>query len=375
MLARLQPDICNLCPHKYSSMFKLLSNLPKSTMMGCALLLALVGCVETENKQDEFWLFKGPIMGTQYTITVVLNQGVDIKSAASSSRHELERGVIQVLQTTNNIMSHYVNDSELSQLNREPPNTAVVVSPELMNILATSQRISEQSDGAFDVTLAPAIDAWGFGSAGEISERPSSESLESLRQRIGYKKYVVADNNVVKLAQGLTFNLSAIAKGFAVDQVSSYLTEHGFGNHLVDIGGELRASGKNPQHKDWRIGIEKPHILGGLRDVIELSNRAVATSGDYRNFVELNGQRFSHTIDSKSLSPVLHRLASISVVHESATEADALATAILAMGEVRGIEFARESNLSFYAMIREADDEYSVVMSDDLHPLLYDKGL
>ena len=354
-------------------MIKPAQNSFRYVLLGVIVIATLAACDIAKDKEDEFWLFKGPIMGTQYSITVVVNHNAESNPAIDMSRFELDKGVVEVMQATNQIMSHYISDSDLSLLNSEPSGTAVVVTPALATILAVSKRLSEQSNGAFDITLAPVIDAWGFGPAGEINERPSPEALESLRKKIGYQKYKVVDNTVVKLAEGLTFNLSAIANGYAVDQVSNYLTKQGFGNHLVDIGGELRASGKNQEGGGWRIGIEKPHVLGGLRDVIELTDRAVATSGDYRNFVELDGQRYSHTIDSKSLNPVLHRLASITVVHENATEADGLATAILAMGDVLGIEFAREKGLSFYAMIREGDDEYSVVVSDDLHPLLYDK--
>ncbi len=329
------------------------------------LLLGLKACGGPNQSPTDLWIFKGPIMGTHYTISVVM------PSEHSAPREELEQSLVLVMQRTNQVMSHYLTDSDLTKLNQASSHQAVRVPSDLASILQTSQDISELSNGAFDVTLAPAIDAWGFGPKGQITVQPSPAELAQLRAQVGYQKYSVADDRVTKLADGLSFNLSAIAKGFAVDQVSEFLYEHGLVNHLVEIGGELRASGTSLEGDVWRIGIETPHVSGGVSQVMSLDNHAMATSGDYRNFVELDGIRYSHTLDSRSLTPALHRLASVTIVHSNATMADGLATAVLALGEERGIEFSRVNKLSFYAMIREPDGTISTLVSDDLRPLLH----
>lgn len=354
-------------PIRHPYMHQAYSIYPTVRSLSVLVLLAfgLLACTNDNLPRTALWVFKGPIMGTHYTISVVVPTLHDV------GRAELDQSLIEVLHQTNQLLSHYLADSDLAQLNQAPSHQAVAVPPALASILGISQTISQLSDGAFDVTLAPAIDAWGFGPAGQITTQPSELELRQLRARVGYQNYTVLDRSVTKLAEGLTFNLSAIGKGFAVDQVSEYLRAQGFANHLVEIGGELRAAGKSLEGDAWRIGIETPHVSGGVSEVISLSDRAMATSGDYRNFVDLEGVRYSHTISSHTLKPVLHRLASITIVHANATMADGLATAVLALGEQRGIEFARNQNLSFYAMVRELDGTVATIISDDLRPLLH----
>ena len=226
------------------------------------------------------------------------------------------------------------------------------------------------SGGAFDVTLSPAIDAWGFGPSGAITSRPSDTELQDIKSRVGSNNVKLDDAVLIKSIDSLEFNLSAIAKGYAIDKLAQRLVAAGFENFLINVGGELKARGHNQEGVNWRIAIEQPHVLGGIGEVLVLQDRAVATSGDYRNFIEIDGQRYSHTIDSNTLMPVLHKLALVTVVHESATTADGLATAILAMGDKEGIEFANRLDLDYYALIRTAKNEYIVRLSESLKPLI-----
>ncbi len=329
--------------------------------------------------EDALWTFSGPIMGTQYRVSLV----VPIADYSDTdTRQALDRAISERLNTLNKVMSHYVAESDLNQLNQAPANESIVVDPQLADVLALSKAISELSGGAFDVTLSPVIDAWGFGANGVVTQQPNAEQMESLRARIGHTRYSVetpasqastSPASVIKHAAGVTFNLSAIAKGYAVDDLVAFLIARGYNRVLVDIGGELRSHGANVGGKRWRVGVEKPVLSGGVHEVIELTDSAIATSGDYRNFIEIEGERFSHTIDPVTLKPALHKLASISVLDQSAARADALATAILALGEEQGLEFASTNKIPFYAMIRESGDAFRVVVSEDFAALLATK--
>ena len=282
------------------------------------VLLSLSACgqdadLAIEQSHANALRFTGPIMGTTYIVTVVGDE-LDTKAQVESAQIEarLDRLIKDSLDETNSIMSHYDPESELSRLNRLKAYSPTKLSDDLASVLVESMRIYELSGGAFDVTLSPAID----------------------------------------------------------DKLAQRLMAAGFDNFLINVGGELKARGHNQEGVNWRIAIEQPHVLGGIGEVLVLQDRAVATSGDYRNFIEIDGQRYSHTIDSNTLMPVLHKLALVTVVHESATTADGLATAILAMGDKEGIEFANRLDLDYYALIRTAKNEYIVRLSESLKPLI-----
>ena len=340
------------------------------------VLLSLSACgqdadLAIEQSHANALRFTGPIMGTTYIVTVVGDE-LDTKAQVESAQIEarLDRLIKDSLDETNSIMSHYDPESELSRLNRLKANSPTKLSDDLASVLVESMRIYELSGGAFDVTLSPAIDAWGFGPSGAITSRPSDTELQDIKSRVGSNNVKLDDAVLIKSIDSLEFNLSAIAKGYAIDKLAQRLVAAGFENFLINVGGELKARGHNQEGVNWRIAIEQPHVLGGIGDVLVLQDRAVATSGDYRNFIEIDGQRYSHTIDSNTLMPVLHKLALVTVVHESATTADGLATAILAMGDKEGIEFANRLNLDYYALIRTAKNEYIVRLSESLKPLI-----
>ncbi len=320
------------------------------------LFLFIAGC-RPQSPVNSQVVFTGPIMGTQYRITAVVSSEQDVK--------ELEESAIAAMEAVNQSMSTYIDNSELNQINQAPPNRVIQLSQSLAEVLSQAQSISVLSDGAFDVTLAPVINLWGFGPDGRATKKPSDSALNKLKDSIGYQTIELQDRVLIKKSDSVSIDLSAIAKGYGVDQVAIALKQLGVTDFLVNIGGELKASGVNIDQEVWRVGVEKPHILGGVQKVVALSNSAIATSGDYRNFHIIDGQQYSHTIDAKTLSPVFHKLALVSVIHQSATMADGLATALMAMGEERALGFANEHQLSAYFVLRgDQEGEYLEQMSD-----------
>lgn len=319
--------------------------------------LSLTACdLKAPNQQQV--TFSGPMMGTEYRVTIIRPSTPD---DALLENEALETVILSAMNSVNQSMSNYIDDSELSQFNRLPANQWQKISPDFSRVISEAIDISTISGGAFDVTLAKAIDAWGFGPDGIITQRPSASDLELLRATVGVDKLSYQDDSLMKKVDGVEVSLSAIAKGYAVDKVALALDDLGIVNYLINIGGELRASGKSSNDQSWRVGIEKPHILGGIQEIAELNNVAIATSGDYRNYLVVDGQQFSHTIDPSTLMPVYHKLALVSVIDLRASTADALATAMMAMDEKRAWQFAQDNDLAAYLIIRgDAEGKYTV---------------
>ncbi|MFT4629489.1 MAG: thiamine biosynthesis lipoprotein [Arenicella sp.] len=326
-----------------------------------ACLMILCACQQRPAPQSV--TFSGPIMGTEYRITVVVPGADDLD--------QLEFDVLAEMNAVNSSMSTYLVDSELSQINRLPADTPFALSPELNSVLSEALEISELSQGAFDVTVADAVNLWGFGPDGTITAQPSPKQLVRLQVSVGYKKLSLIKGSLSKLNAATKIDLSAIAKGYAVDQVARMLLAKRFSNFLIDVGGELRLSGLNVDQRVWRVAIEKPQTLGGVQQVLELTDAAIATSGDYRNFINIDGSKYSHTINPKTLTPVFHRIALVSVISDNASTADALATALMAMGEAAAQEFAIAQDLAAYFVIRGEDEvSYRVSYTDKFAPFL-----
>jgi thiamine biosynthesis lipoprotein len=329
--------------------------------------LCLTACDSTQPSQQQV-TFSGPMMGTEYRVTVIKHPPFDDSSQQDA---KLEEAILSAMNLVNQSMSNYIDDSELSQFNRLPANQWQKISPDFSRVIGEAIDISILSEGAFDVTLAKAIDAWGFGPDGEITQRPSDGDLAFLRETVGVDKLSYLGDSLMKKVDGVEVSLSAIAKGYAVDKVALALDDLGIANYLVNIGGELRASGKSADNQSWRVGIEKPHILGGIQEIAQLSNVAIATSGDYRNYLVIDGQQFSHTIDSSTLMPVYHKLALVSVISERASTADALATAMMAMDEKRAWQFALDNDIAAYLIIRSDNEgEYTVQITEKFQTYL-----
>ena len=302
-------------------------------------VLFLTACEKTP--QPEVVGFTGGTMGTSYSVKWLAadsagSDQVIKQTAALSSAAEA------MLADVNQSMSTYIADSELSLLNRASGTVTQQLSEPLFQVLELSQQISHGSNGAFDVTVGPLVNLWGFGPDGRVTKAPSPADIQALQERIGYQKVKLdAERSTIERAEGVYIDLSAVAKGYGVDRLAELMESHGITDYLVEIGGELRASGLKLNDEPWLIAIESP-VPGkrAIQRIIAVNDVAVATSGDYRNYFEENGIRFSHTIDPATGRPISHKLASVTVLRPTCAEADALATAFTVMGEEKAYEYA-----------------------------------
>jgi thiamine biosynthesis lipoprotein len=293
-------------------------------------------------------------MGTTFAVKVV-TQGL-----SEDQQEEIQRAIESELEMVNAKMSNYLPSSELSRFNRRRDTAPFALSAETIEVLAEAARISEATGGAFDITVGPLVDAWGFGPSKWEQTAPSDDELRRLRDQLGWNRIKVdaAESRVRKLNPEIECDLSAIAKGYAVDRVSEALRAAGYGNHMVELGGEIRTAGKAAESRRWRIAVERPlSAQRGIQRVLPLGDVAMATSGDYRNFYERDGVRLSHTIDPRTGRPVLHRLASVSVIDASCMRADGYATALMVMGDKEGPRFAAEQGLAALFLIRGEGSE------------------
>jgi thiamine biosynthesis lipoprotein len=285
-------------------------------------------------------LISGPTMGTSFNVKVVTEDPSD------EGRERLTFLVREVLDGVDESMSTYRPDSEIEEFNRSGTEV-FAASPDLLEVVTEAQRIARLTGGAFDITVGPLVDIWGFGPSG-ATETPDEEVLRDLVAITGHEQLEVdVENGTLRKARSdCRIDLSAIAKGFAADRVSEMLVRERLPNHMVEVGGEVRARGVNGSGQTWRIGVEKPTPEGrAVHLVVPLANLSLATSGDYRNFYERDGVRISHTIDPRSGRPISHNLASVSVIHASCMTADGLATALGVLGPDEGFDLAERHDI------------------------------
>ncbi|MEH6814421.1 MAG: FAD:protein FMN transferase [Motiliproteus sp.] len=296
---------------------------------------ALTGCSDRNDSQQLIQTLTGATMGTSYTVKVVAPQSTDLVSLKSAIQSELDR--------IESRMSTYKQDSELSIFNHTESEQWFSVSVETARVVGLGLEISAQTQGAFDMTVGPLVNLWGFGPGNSISKSPSQQQIDELLPRIGYQA-IAARNDPPELRKtnNAYLDLSAIAKGYAVDVVADLLSQD-YGSYLVEIGGELKAHGLKPDGTHWRIAVESPSSgQRNIQKIINVENTAIATSGDYRNYFEQDGVRFSHTIDPATGKPITHRLASVTILDPSCARADALATAMMVLGKEKGLALAKQ---------------------------------
>ncbi len=299
--------------------------------------------------------FSGETMGTRFLVKVAAPSLTQDEHAA------VGEAIVERLTAVNAQMSTWDPESEISRFNRHAATAPFPVSPETAGVVAAARWVAQASGGAFDVTIRPLVQAWGFGDGARIPGGPGPAELKSLRERVGWERVSVVGDALVKLRPDVVIDLSALAKGYGVDAVSDDLMRLGHANHLVEIGGELRARGRRPDGEPWQVAIEEPDVDDArvIHQVIPLEDRGMATSGDYRNYYEVDGVRISHTIDPRTGAPIRHALASVTVLHPQTMLADAWATALNVLGPEAGYTLAVERGMAAYFIVREPGATFS----------------
>ena len=329
-----------------------------SGLIGFSLFL-LIGCGFGDSDEIRF---AGSTMGTSYHVTIV-------DAPNTIQQPVLERDVATILGAIDQKMSTYITDSELSLFNQAAVGIEVNLSADTLTVVTQAIALAELSGGSFNPAVAPLVDLWGFGPAAQRESIPSAAQITEVLQSIDYSLITITANSLTKLAP-VTLDLSAIAKGFGVDKVTDYLLTQGIANFLVEVGGEIRVAGHSPRQTAWRLGIETPGEDYGIAyNSISVGDAAIATSGDYRNYYEQDGKRYSHTINPVTGYPVEHTLASITVLSDTAALADGLATAINVMGPDRGLAFSELNALAVF-MIVKTETGYNAIYSSAFEPYI-----
>jgi len=318
--------------------------------LGAAALVA--GCGDRRGATAMPGLeFGGPTMGTRFTVKIAGSRLPEHVAEAART------AVADALEAVVAKMSSYLPESELSRFNRHAEGTPFALSAETFAVFALAREVSTASDGAFDITIAPLVDAWGFGPS-KARRVVGGAEVAALAPQIGWRGLVVDANagTATKAHPAMRADLSGIAKGFGVDQAARALDALGIADYMIEAGGEVRTRGANAQRRPWQIAIERPDAMPQRPHfIVPLSGLAMATSGDYRIYFERDGRRYSHEIDPDTGQPIRHGLASVSVVAAECGYADAMATALIVMGPERGHALARAQNVAAHFIVRNPD--------------------
>ena len=309
------------------------------------LLLLIVGTVLIIRQQRAmpYQMNSGMVFGTVYNITYECDS-------------DLHQAIKAELQKVDNSLSPFNEHSVITAINQ---NQDVKPDEMFLTVFNKAMEISRETDGAFDITVAPLVNAWGFGF--KNGSQPNRQQVDSLRRLIGYEKVTLKDDRIVKQSPDIMLDCSAIAKGYGSDVVARFLQQQGVKNFMVEIGGEVVTSGVNPQRLPWRIGVTKPtddslSIKGEIQSVLNVTDLAMATSGNYRNFYYKGGKKYAHTIDPKTGYPVQHSLLSATVLAKDCATADAYATSFMVLG-IDGAKKVLERHPELMAYFIYADDK------------------
>ncbi|MDP2571128.1 FAD:protein FMN transferase [Vibrio penaeicida] len=316
-------------------------------------LLFLAGCSQPKEQIH----LSGPTMGTTYNIKYI-----EVDGAPASA--DIQKEVDKLLELVNDQMSTYRKDSELSRFNQYKGNEAFEVSAETAIVVKEAIRLNELTRGALDVTVGPLVNLWGFGPEARPEVVPSDEELSARKAMTGISHLSATSTTLTKTLPELYVDLSTIAKGWGVDVVANYVESLGIHNYMVEIGGEIRLKGVNQSEEAWRIAIEKPSTTErAIQEIIEPGDMAIATSGDYRNYFEKDGIRYSHIINPQSGKPIDHKVVSVTVLHPSSMTADGLSTGIMVLGEDAGLEIANENDLAVMIIVK-TEQGFEEIYSD-----------
>ncbi len=325
----------------------------KTWLVVLTTLLFLSGCSQPKEQLH----LSGPTMGTTYNIKYI-----EVDGAPASADIQVE--VNKLLELVNDQMSTYRKDSELSRFNQYKGSEAFKVSTETATVVREAVRLNKLTLGALDVTVGPLVNLWGFGPEARPEVVPTDEELEARKAMIGIAHLSVTSNTLKKTLPDLYVDLSTIAKGWGVDVVANYVESLGIHNYMVEIGGEIRLKGVNQKETPWRIAIEKPSTTEReIQEIIEPGNMAVATSGDYRNYFEKDGIRYSHIINPQTGKPIAHKVVSVTVLHPSSMTADGLSTGIMVLGKEAGLKVANDNDIAAMIIVK-TDKGFEETYSD-----------
>ncbi|MVW87792.1 FAD:protein FMN transferase [Pseudomonas sp. PB101] len=305
------------------------------------LICLLSGCGHGDSMES----FSGPTMGSTYSIKYVRRSGLP---AQADVRVEVEK----ILADIDRQMSTYRSDSDIERFNALPASRCQAMPTSILELIRVGEQLSVQSDGSYDLTVEPLLNLWGFGPQARGEKVPTAEALAEARKRVGHQHLRIEGDRLCKDA-AVEVDFNSIAAGYAVDTIAAKLEAMGIHDYLAEATGELKASGHKADGSPWRIALEEPRDDRQVAErVIAVDGFGLSTSGDYRNFFEQDGQRFSHTFDARSGAPVSHKLASVTVIHPSALMADGLSTLLLILGPERGWDYAEKHDIGAFFVIR-----------------------
>ncbi|WP_211828865.1 FAD:protein FMN transferase [Kistimonas asteriae] len=363
--------------------------MPKRFPLTLVLIAALVlaAAVYYQSTRPSIHVLHGKTMGTTYNIKYVADNAIPSEDVIGKQVH-------RALQDVDDRMSTYKPDSELMRFNRHPVEQPFTASADLAALIRESQQISRMSGGAYDVTVGPLVNLWGFGAGNKAtaasldpekddpafiqwlaesgaSRVPPADKIQEAMRTVGYDSVAVDDNQqTLTRLKPVFVDLSSIAKGYGVDQAARALEAQGITDYMVEVGGEIRIRGHKPDGQAWRIAIRQPELLTEQADgIIEADNKGIATSGDYLNYYEQDGVHYSHLIDARTGYPEKHRLASVAVVSDNAATADAYATMFMILGEDKGLALAEKEGLAAY-FIYHTGKGFESVASTAFRPYL-----
>lgn len=310
-----------------------------------ALAAALTGCLF----QDKVESFGGPTMGSTYTVKYVAGR-------EAADKEQLQRKTESILAEIDRQLSTYRADSDIERFNVLPAGGCMAMPDGVRELILAGQQLSDESGGALDLTIEPLLNLWGFGPQGRGERVPSAEEIATARQNVG-QHHLRVDGEQLCKDRAVQVDFNSIAAGYAVDQVVAALEASGVDSYLVEITGELKARGRKPDGSPWRVAIEAPRDNERVAQrIVELDGFAVSTSGDYRNYFERDGQRYSHTLDPQTGAPIIHHLAAVTVVDPSTLRADGLSTVLMVMGPERGLAYATERKIAAFFVVREGQE-------------------
>lgn len=317
----------------------------KKWLVVFASLFIISGC---DKPVEQIHLY-GPTMGTTYNVKYLPQKD-------APSREQFQREIDRLLEEVNDQMSTYRKDSELSRFNQSRSSDRFTVSSQTATVVKEAIRLNALTMGALDVTVGPLVNLWGFGPEARPEVVPSDTELAERKAMTGIEHLKVEGNSLQKDLPNLYVDLSTIAKGWGVDVVADYIQSQGIKNYMVEVGGEIRLKGHNREGIPWRIAIEKPDVnQRAVQEIIEPGNMAMATSGDYRNYFEREGIRYSHIIDPRTGRPIHNKVVSVTVLDKSCMTADGLATGLMVLGEEKGMQVAEKENIPVLMIVKTDD--------------------